>query len=289
MISLRAGPRVVGPRYFCYHMRMSVPCPGCSTQLDLSWTACPVCFRSRTRKEIFGGYSAVQKEKTAKQRRPYKIAALIASMFALTGAGFFLVTRYHVKPADVMRHAQSWRRKAVKAPDYLQSLISTPETPAQPAAIPTPAAVAPKPRAAPAIAPGASQKMGLPPAVIDDRWDIRGNIYELVNLKTAAGLQLNFKSPAGEKISGKTDSKGNFSVKVPRLPEGGYTVSLSFKGRRRNFIEDDHEPSYRQHTRQRREEEAVELLQTGDVLHVPLAPVGSENVLIYNLALLPAR
>jgi hypothetical protein len=118
-------------------------------------------------------------------------------------------------------------------------------------------------------------------------WTVSGSVYELLTLRPTADAKLAFEDPSSREVFRvRTDARGRYTVKLPRLGEGGYRVSVAARGFPGTYLEEA-SPPFASRTPAAREEAAYEASQSR-VLHVPIF-LDQESALEYNLALLPAR
>ena len=151
--------------------------------------------------------------------------------------------------------------------------------PAGPTAASAPAGDAPAPAAPPAREAPAAQAApaadNAPPKT--DDWPVRGRVYDLYSLKPVAKAQIVFTAQAsGESVRAHTDSEGRYALRLPRLAEGGYDISVRHRGYQDDYLEEN-EPPYRTQDLERRQEAAALLMQSA-VLHVPFRPPEKEVV-----------
>lgn len=270
---------------------MAIKCPACETPLDPSAVSCPVCLRKRTRAELMQGLKSARVAQESRRRRPLLVlAAVLAAAAAGWGA-------YRYRP-------------------FLLALLQPPAAPSQTAA-PAPAAnarpngasdgslplAAPPPAAAPilppepAAAPVEAVYTTLPPPNLKkpaklygdpEVWSVRGDVYDLLSLKPVSGARVVFTSRTdGKSRSVKTDAKGRYRLKLPKLKEGGYNASVSHAAYRPIFLE-EMDPPYRTQKAARRED-AAQTAVTSQVLHVPFLPEYEQDEVEYGVVLLPLQ
>jgi hypothetical protein len=120
--------------------------------------------------------------------------------------------------------------------------------------------------------------------IAEDRWMVRGRVYELVTLEAAAGAQLVFTDRNSSRVFKTTTKKdGSYTIRLPLVEEGGYMVAVRHKNRRADYL-DEMEPPYERQSRVRRVE-AAQMTSQASVLHVPLLPPENGESLEYNLVL----
>lgn len=247
-------------------------CPGCRTELGPNDMSCPVCLRPRSRKEMMRDLNAARHEEEAKRKRPIRLlqaaALILAAGFAYKQFQHFTASPPVPSPAPAT---------VQPAPPPVQPPPAAPPVPE-----PAPQTVPPQPRA---VESGPQTADEEPPPPSD--WTIHGSVYDILTLQPAAGARLTFENrSSGEVFKAKTNARGRYQVRVPKLIEGGYWVTVSAKGYSGAYLEEA-SPPYPQRTRAGREEAALEAAQT-QILHVPIT-LDKETSLEYSAALLPSR
>lgn len=119
------------------------------------------------------------------------------------------------------------------------------------------------------------------------RWEIEGEVYDLLTLKPVAGASVTFREDPtlpGETVA--TDATGRYRARVAGSPMKGLIASFSHPEYQEIFLEETRAP-YKRWSLERRRDAYAEAL-TAEVLHVPLfADPGAP--LTYNIAALSKR
>lgn len=199
---------------------MLVHCPSCDAQMDPQAAACPICLRKRTRQEIFAGLRGEKGNRLGKASFGAGQVLLYLTLAASCAVYFFR----HVEPSPSPVKA---RRMPVEEPQVESAPQPLPEPVIPPAAVLAPAL--------PAAA--------LPVAVPSTHWTFRGSVYDFRDLKPVAGVDVTLRdSSSGSTQRTKTDLRGSFSIKAPKITSGGYVIALAHARYRESYIEDS-EPS----------------------------------------------
>jgi len=242
---------------------MRIFCPGCSTEVEPDAVKCPICERPRSREEMFAALSGPPKARTRWR----------GLVFAALGAGVF---------------GWSLEKYSTWTPPWL-----TPEplTEARTEVVPAagedagPVSAEPRPSDGPIGEPVAPAAPRRPRST---HWTVRGRAYDLETLDPVAGLSLEFTEKLGESVvRARTDSKGRYAVRLPRIDEGGYLLRLKHKAYPDYYLEEASTP-FRDLPVAARREALVEARQA-KVLHVPLLPPSQGEATEYDLVLPPPR
>lgn len=134
------------------------------------------------------------------------------------------------------------------------------------------------PGSAPADPQATTEALPLAP----QEWLVRGKVYDLLTLSPVARCKLVLTDKvSGKRFAARTGTDGRYSVKLPPLSEGGYSVTLLLGNRAWPFLE-EMDPPYRQQDRNRRES-SLELLTSPSLVHVPIMLPGGQAELDYDL------
>ncbi|MBI5240993.1 MAG: carboxypeptidase regulatory-like domain-containing protein [Elusimicrobia bacterium] len=268
-----------------------VKCQGCGAQIDPSATSCPVCLRPRSRPEIMRGIIELQK---GPLRRRRSVLRVFLALGCLAGVALtvwnerawmaphyrayrsFFVTwlgldQYPFTPDN--KAAQPAGQAAASAPPSEAPSLVTAPPPTAP--MPEPVAEPPKTSTTAAGAPASP-----------DHWALRGLVYDLYTLKPVAKAELTFTSRAtGKALRSRTDGKGDFTLRLPRLTEGGYDITVRHPRYLDNFLE-EYDPPYKTMSPERRQHFGAMFLQS-EVLHVPYLPSPDEDRPHLDMVLMP--
>ena len=119
-----------------------------------------------------------------------------------------------------------------------------------------------------------------------EHWALRGHVYDLTSLKPVAKAELAFASRAtGEVLRARSDGAGNFSLRLPRIAEGGYDITVRHP-RYLDIWMEENDPPYRTMSLERRQRAGGIMLQS-EVLHVPYLPLPEEDRPKIDVVLLP--
>jgi hypothetical protein len=264
-------------------MQSWVKCSGCGAQIEPTANACPICLRPRSRPEIMRGIIEL-KQGPVRRRR-----ALLRAIAAL-GLAVGAVLAVWDQRARLAPHVRAFKSFAVTWLGLDQYPFKTAPEPAAPQSAP-PAAEAPSLVAAPPPSAALPAEADISTAAAGqparpDYWALRGHIYDLYSLKPVAQAALTFTSRAtGEVLSSRTNAAGDFSLRLPRIAEGGYDITVRHPRYLDNFLEEN-SPPYKTMSPDRRQRAGSLLLQT-EVLHVPYLPLPDEDRPQLELVLLP--
>jgi hypothetical protein len=260
-----------------------IKCGSCGSQIDPSADSCPVCLRPRSRPEIMRGIIEL-KQGPARRRR-----ALLRTVVALGLAAGAVLTAWNQR-ARLAPHYRAFKSFATTWLGLDQYPFKTPPEPSAPQPAP-PASEAPSLVSAPPPSAALPAETALSSAAAGqparpDYWALRGHIYDLYSLKPVAQAALTFTSRAtGERLLSRTDGAGDFSLRLPRIAEGGYDIAVRHPRYLDNFLEEN-SPPYKTMSLDRRQRAGALLLQT-EVLHVPYLPAPDEERPQIDLVLLP--
>jgi hypothetical protein len=144
---------------------------------------------------------------------------------------------------------------AVAAAPAAPALVSAAAAPSPAAAAAAPAAPAPAP-AAPAAPVGERhgsvvllKTVTLPPELAAvtkvakpaaaEQWVFAGRVTDLINLNHVAGVRMTLKGPNGETAGEATTARdGSYTLTVPPLAAGGYTLALHHSDYKTEFLDD---------------------------------------------------
>lgn len=231
--------------------------------------------RQRTRGEIMRGLQSTRGEQESRRRRPWVI---LASVLACATAGW---VAYRYGPL---------LRQMAAAPSPAPEQTAPPSLPAPEAAAPEQTAPLSLP-APEAAAPEPVYTMRPPPnrpQLDADTWLVRGEVYDLLSLKPVSGARITFTSRAdGKSRAARSDAKGRYRLKLPKLKEGGYDAAVSHPAYRPIFLE-EMAPPYSSQKASRRED-AANTAVTSQILHVPFLPEHADDEAEYGLILLPLQ
>lgn len=219
----------------------TLPCPGCSTPLELSADVCPICLRPRSKLEITRGYARLKEEQARRRRRPFVIAGWLAAFSCAGWIAYRQRAPLAAAARDARARAERFVDYAVDPRNHMAHPANAPAAlpPANeppPPAAPAEPAVPPRAPAAPAPAPPPAPKAEKSPATAEDlpippltpsQWAVYGRVYDLITLKPVPEAQLDFSIAGSEgavAASIRTDEEGRYVLPLMRLPQGSYEI-----------------------------------------------------------------
>ncbi len=269
-------------------MAESPRCPACNSPLDLSSSACQICLRPVSRREIL---RALQSGKRVEKRR----RRLLYGLFLLVAAAAAVARWPHLRRAVMAPLAKAGDSIASGFKANWPQSGPRPDAPsALPASVPPDAPIASAPAPAPALAPepdapasDAPAQAPRPEPAAAPILKVTGLVYFLREAEPAPGVELTFTSTTDRAVRrARADKNGRYKVLLPVTPGDsapGYRVSIAWRGRAAVYLEEAALP-YRERTTAQRED-AIEEARQSQVLHAPLTPESNETT--QDFALLP--
>ena len=275
----------------------TVPCPGCSTRLELSATVCPVCLRGRNKHEITRGYTQLREEKERRRRRPFLILAWLSAAATVAWFGY----RYRAPIAATVAGGRARVSRFIDATLDPKNLLSGPaaapsppppdltprvDAPVAPASLPA-APTAPPPKAA--KRPAHVADLPIPP-LRPTQWAVFGRVYDLATLHPVAGVQLSFSIAGngdGAQDIAFSDADGRYVLAITRLAQGSYEIHAMKEGYASVALYEADIPYARLSANER--DEIVHNAQDGDMALPPLNDVNGEESMRRDVFLAPQR
>ena len=305
---------------------MIVRCPACETEMDPTETSCPVCMRGRTRHEMMQGLQAPKKQARSRRRLVLGLLALAgAGIAAWQFRGELARRRPAPVPVPAQEEAKAAPESApavstetASAPPAAgaapeTAIVATPKpdeafladlrsqlAKSPPAAGREPQAPAGEPPQKVFRNEGdedystryeggdSPAEPAAPAAPVEGDWTIRGKVYELISLKPVPRARVVFSSKlTGKDHATRTDAKGAFTLKIPKLAESGYEIGFSAPGYRPDWLEEPDTPYSKQSLA--RCEEAAYQLGSSAILHVPYMPDPAHEEYEFNIVVFPRQ
>jgi len=260
---------------------MIVRCPTCDAMMDANVTSCPLCMRERSRAEIFAGLRGEDPERKVPMVR--RLLGYLTMLFGLGILGFCAYRAYWGPPKSVeAREAQS-SDTAKDSADRPGRLQGDGARGSREVLEPASEAQVWVPKKEPA---GLAAKPSDERNAADDNWRVSGTVFDLVSLSPIRRARLIFTDrQTGRDYPARTDSRGEYQIRLPKLRHGGYALRLRINNREAMYLEDMGPPLRSQTERQRLE--TVSSFDPSSILHVPILPPFSDSSLRYDLAILP--
>lgn len=265
---------------------MKTHCPTCNTEMEEFESRCPACLRERTRAEIFAaGKKPASAGTVASQGRFGGLFWILFGLVAMA-LSFHLLSEKKLQDADIaagkklaeveLKLKQKENRQqaeenegrtddADEDEDEDSITIISPSSHDGRTAQTT---EAPLPKDAPSA------------------WVFQGEIYDLIQLTPVRGVRLTFENRnSGKLYRTKSNSKGRYKVRVPKIDRGGYILKIRHRNYDGIYLEDINPPYKQRGVDQRLE--TLESFSQMAILHVPLLPEKSEKEIRHDLVLLP--
>ncbi|MFH2202112.1 MAG: carboxypeptidase-like regulatory domain-containing protein [Elusimicrobiota bacterium] len=231
---------------------MIARCPSCHTNLEAFETTCPVCMRERTREEMFTAQSDEAESTSAVKKRGFGFLWLLVG-FGVVGYGYHMHTQ-----KKLMEDRAAAQEKAAVSKGAEKAVPHT-------------------------AAAGAAPEEKI------TKWTIGGEVYDLLSLKPVKGAQLVFTDKAkGSRYKTKTDAKGRYTIKLPKLKDDGYELVVKHRRYRGVYLEEETSRPLKRQDRESRLETYDAFSRTA-ILHVPLLPPEDQHTVRHDLVLLPPQ
>jgi len=248
---------------------MKVFCPSCRTALEAFETTCPQCMRERTPAELEAaqGDDAMPMGGDAPQKSSLGGILMILIGIGVLGGMGYLYTQgrlgfLNITARDKARDAADNNASAAPKKTGAQALEG-------------------------AIAAQAAVEVQTPEK--STKWVVGGEVYDLLSLNPVRGAVLVFTDRLkGKRYETKTNSKGRYTIKLPKLKNDGYDLEVRHRSYRKGiYLEEDPARPFKNQDRASRYETHETFRRS--IVHAPLTPAEDETLVRHDLAMFPPR